>query len=160
MKLFIYTLNIFALCCVLADSDHKSSTQENDSWFKWYHIPLAPRGTKQFLHFMMTSSKGNISVLLAMCAATGEFPAQRPVLRSFDVFFDLHPNKRLSKQSWGWWFETPSCPLWRHCNVIPSVWASNWDVNPWMPFVFYGVVFLFSDILFHLFGYLLFQLRT
>ena len=26
-------------------------------------------------------------------------------------------NKRLSKQSWGWWFETPSCSLWRHCNV-------------------------------------------
>ena len=25
-------------------------------------------------------------------------------------------NKRLSKQSWGWWFETPSCSLWRHCN--------------------------------------------
>ena len=24
--------------------------------------------------------------------------------------------KRLSKQSWGWWFETPSCSLWRHCN--------------------------------------------
>ena len=26
-------------------------------------------------------------------------------------------NKRLSKQSWGWIFETPSHPLWRHCNV-------------------------------------------
>ena len=25
-------------------------------------------------------------------------------------------NKRFSKQSWGWWFETPSCSLWRHCN--------------------------------------------
>ena len=25
-------------------------------------------------------------------------------------------NKRFSKQSWGWWFETPSRPLWRHCN--------------------------------------------
>ena len=25
-------------------------------------------------------------------------------------------NKRLSKQSWGWWFQTPSCSLWRHCN--------------------------------------------
>ena len=25
-------------------------------------------------------------------------------------------NKRLSKQSWGWWFETPSRSLWRHCN--------------------------------------------
>ena len=27
-------------------------------------------------------------------------------------------NKRLSKQSWGWWLETPSSPLWRHCNVM------------------------------------------
>ena len=31
-------------------------------------------------------------------------------------FFYLRLNKRLSKQSWGWWFETLSCPLWRHCN--------------------------------------------
>ena len=46
----------------------------------------------------------------------GEFPAQRPVTRSFDVFFDLRLNKRLSKQSWGWWFETISRPLWGHCN--------------------------------------------
>ena len=38
---------------------------------------------------------------------TGEFPAQRLVTQSFDVFFDLRLNKRLSKQSWGWWFETP-----------------------------------------------------
>ena len=46
----------------------------------------------------------------------GEFPAQRPgpVTRSFHVFFDLHQNKPLSKQSWGWWFETPPHPLWRH----------------------------------------------
>ena len=43
-------------------------------------------------------------------------PSQRPVTRSFDVFFDLRPNKWLSKQSWGWWFETPSCPLLRRCN--------------------------------------------
>ena len=60
------------------------------------------------------------SFLLALCAGnspvTGEFPAQRPVMRSFDVFFDRHLNKRLSKQSWGWWFETPSCSLWCHCN--------------------------------------------
>ena len=45
--------------------------------------------------FMMTSSNGNIfRVTGHLC---GEFPAQRPVTRSFDVFFDLHPNKRLSK---------------------------------------------------------------
>ena len=42
---------------------------------------------------------------------------QRPVTRSFDVFFDLRLNKRLSKQSWGWWFSTPSRSLWRRCNV-------------------------------------------
>ena len=30
----------------------------------------------------------------------------------------LHLNKRLSKQSWGWWFETPSCSLWRHMTII------------------------------------------
>ena len=57
---------------------------------------------------------------LAICAENwpvpGEFTAQRPVTRSFDVFFDLRLNKRLSKQSWGWWFETLSRPLWRHCN--------------------------------------------
>ena len=47
---------------------------------------------------------------------TGEFPTQRPVTRSFDVFFDLRLNKLLIKQCWGWWFETPSHPLWRYCN--------------------------------------------
>ena len=61
------------------------------------------------------------SALLAICAGNspvpGEFPAQRPVTRSFDVFFDQRPNKRLSKQSWGWWFETHSPPLWRHSNA-------------------------------------------
>ena len=36
-------------------------------------------------------------------------PHKRPVTRSFDVFFDLRPNKRLSKQWRGWWFETQSC---------------------------------------------------
>ena len=44
-------------------------------------------------------------------------PAQRPVTRSFDVFFDLRLKKQLSKQWWGWWFETLSRPLWRHCDV-------------------------------------------
>ena len=33
------------------------------------------------------------------------------------AFFDLRLNKRLSKQSWGWWFKTLSFPLWRHCNA-------------------------------------------
>ena len=70
---------------------------------------------------MMTSSNGNIfRVIGPLCGeftGPGELPTQRPVTRSFDVFFYLRLNKRLSKQPWGWWFETPSWSLWRQCNV-------------------------------------------
>ena len=70
---------------------------------------------------MMTSSNGNIfRVTGPLCGeftGPGEFPTQRPVRRSFDVFFDLRLNKPLSKQSWGRWFETLSRPLWRHRNA-------------------------------------------
>ena len=89
----------------------------------------------------MTSSNGNIfRVTGPLCrefTGPGEFPAQRPVTRSFDVFFDLRRlNKRLRKQPWGWWFETLSWSLWRQCNPIymypisdthplpPSCWIS------------------------------------
>ena len=70
---------------------------------------------------MMTSSNGNIfRVTGPLCGeftGPGEFPTQRPVTRSFDVLFDLRLNKRLSKQPWGWWFETPSWSLWRQRNA-------------------------------------------
>ena len=78
----------------------------------WWHSTLI-----SWLRHQMET----ISRLLAICAGNspvnGEFPAQRPVTRSLDVFFDLRPNKRLSKQSSGWWFVTPSRPLWRHYSV-------------------------------------------
>ena len=45
---------------------------------------------------MMTSSNGNIFRVTGPLCGTGEFPAQRPVTRSFDVYFDLRLNKRLS----------------------------------------------------------------
>ena len=77
------------------------------------------------------------SALLAFCAGNspvhGEFPTQRPVTRSFDIFFDLRLNKRLSKQSWGWWSETPSSSLWRHRN-------GNRVLTGEMPSRHYGVV--------------------
>ena len=84
--------------------------------FKWClsSIPESPWWRHQMATF---------SALLALCAGnspvTGEFPAQRPVTRIFDVFFELCLNKRLSKQSCGWWFETPSRSLWRHCDAKP-----------------------------------------
>ena len=59
------------------------------------------------------------SASLAFCAwnspVTGQFPSQRPVTRSFGVFFDLRLNKRWRKQSRRRWFQTPPCSLWRHC---------------------------------------------
>ena len=62
------------------------------------------------------------STLLALYAGKSpvidEFSAQRPVMWSFDVFFDLRLNKRLSKQWRGWWFKTHSHPLSRHCNAL------------------------------------------
>ena len=79
----------------------------------------------------MTSSNGNIfRVTGHLCGeftGPGEFLTQRPVTRSFDVFFDLRLNKRLSKQPWGWWFETPSWSLSRHCNAVIRC-ASYWGV--------------------------------
>ena len=78
---------------------------------------------------MMTSSNGNIfRVTGPLCGeftGPGEFPAQRPVTRNFDVFFDLRPNKRLSTQPWGWWFETPSWSLWHQCNGRDMVTSSQ-----------------------------------
>ena len=103
----------------------------------------------------MTSSNGNIfRVTGHLCGKlTGPrwIPAQRPVTRSFDDFLDLLLNKRLSKQSWGWWFETLPRSLWRHCNELrksllmeqvsrnyPSQWCHTymahkmgWLIGPW-----------------------------
>ena len=88
--------------------------------------------TAQQGKFMMTSSNGNIfRVTGPLCGevpVTGEFPSQRPVTQRFDVFFDLRLNKRLGKQSPGWWFETPSWSLWRHSNAPLGV--RNYIITP------------------------------
>ena len=92
----------------LADFLLKETTTHDDV-IKWKHSPR----------------------YLAICAenslVTGEFPSQRPATRSLDVFFHLPLNKRLNKQSRGWLFETPSRPLWRHCNagIMEKFWWSR-----------------------------------
>ena len=86
---------------------------------------------------MMTSSNRNIFRLTGSLwgefTVTSEFPSHRPVMQGFDVFFDLCLYKWLSKHSRCWWFETPSRPLWRHCNdkwnmgvVGTPIGASGW----------------------------------
>ena len=86
-------------------------------WLFWWRPPcdLYPNHIfKSWWSYQMET----FSALLAICAGNApvpsEFPAQRPVKRNFDVFFDLRSNKLLNKQSWGWWFETPWHLLWRH----------------------------------------------
>ena len=83
------------------------------------------------------------SALLAIWA--GNSPAQRPVTWSFDVYFDLRPNKRLSKQSLGWWFETLLPPLLRHRNVLSS---SNRKYPPF-PLLSHFSVFVCMRYLLH-----------
>ena len=63
----------------------------------------------------------------------GEFPSQRPVTRSFDVFFDLCLNKQVSKRSWGWWSETPPSSLWRQRSEVGVTSSDNWRI--WQVFV-------------------------
>ena len=95
---------IIRLCCLLFWHDTRQFHPYPSAWWR---------------HQMET-----ISALLALCVGnspvTGEFPAQRPVTQSFYVFSYLRLNKRLSKQSWDWWCETPPCSLWRHCNEAYS----------------------------------------
>ena len=87
--------------------------------YSWYEGQHGNRNThKKGKQLWWRHQMETFSALLAICVENspvpGEFPAQRPVTRSFDVFIDLRLNDRLSKQSWGWWFETLSRPLWRH----------------------------------------------
>ena len=97
------------------------SLMKNDISFMKNDISDTSPLASTIILLMMTSSNGNIyRVTGHLCGeftGPGEFPAQRQVMRSFDVFFVLRLNKRVSKQSWGWWLKTPSYLLWRHCNV-------------------------------------------
>ena len=93
---------------------------------------------------MMTSSNGNIfRVTGHLC---GEFTGHR----NFDVFFDLRLNKRLSKQSRGWWFETPVCPLWRHCNAHEHLvyrWICKSHRLQWHQLIFIYVLMVHNFII-------------
>ena len=78
-------------------------------------------GTRSWWRHQMKTLSAQLAICAGNSPVTGEFTAQRPVTRSFDVFFDLRLNKWLSKQWWCWWVETPSRPLWCHCNISQMV---------------------------------------
>ena len=87
-----------------------SSTWNHDDVIKWKHFPRNWPFVRGIHRPPVNSRK------------------KRPVTRSFDDFFDL--NKRLRKQAWGWWFETLSRPLWRHCNTPMSVYMQPINRQP------------------------------
>ena len=90
-----------------------------------YDLLCLPSMLNKFTNTWRRHQMKAVSALLDFCEGnspvTGEFPSQRPVTRSFDVFFDLRPNKWLSKPSRLWWFETPSRSLWRHRNGLAAI---------------------------------------
>ena len=71
---------------------------------------------------MITSSNENI--FRGTGPLCGEFtglwwiPSTKASDAELWCFLDLHLIERLSKHSRGWWFETLSRPLWRHCNDL------------------------------------------
>ena len=78
---------------------------------------------------MITSSNGNFFWVTGhLCRElTGHrwIPHTKASDVEFSCFFNLRPNRRLSKQWWGWWFVTPSRPLWRHCYVVVTFLKKN-----------------------------------
>ena len=75
---------------------------------EFLHVTIAQLACPWWRHQMET-----FSTLLAICAGnspvTGEFPPQRPVTQSFDVFFDLHSDE---------WFPGWMVPGWK---IVPCV---------------------------------------
>ena len=75
--------------------------------------------------------------IVLIASLVSYLPICKTIRRLYDIYFTdsefLHKGqwhgalmfslictlKRLSELSWRRWFETPSCSLWRHCNVPP-----------------------------------------
>ena len=93
----------FAISVIWVRGDHKVIQDRT-------HTPINRRIISSWGRHQMET----FSALLAICA--GNSPHKKPVTRSFNVFFDLRLNQPLSKQWWGWWFETLSRSVWLHCN--------------------------------------------
>ena len=95
MWLFIHYVDGAMACCNIAVSPLLTH-------WKYWSLALNHRD-KSFAFSWWRHQMETFSALLAICAGnspvTGEFHAQRPVTRSFDVFFDLRPDEWLSKQT-------------------------------------------------------------
>ena len=100
--------------------------------YPWYDVcpTKATHGNRKTWRHQMET----FSVLLAICAGNPPEPVNSPhkgQRRGALMFFYLHLNIRLSKQSWGGWFETQSRPLWRQCNDLSIIHICS--THPFIP---------------------------
>ena len=87
----------------------------------WNTISQIPASdSRSWWRYQMVTFSALQALYAGNSKVTGELPSQRPVTRSFDVFFDLRLNKRVSKQSKRRWFWAPSRSLWHHCKVLTT----------------------------------------
>ena len=87
--------------CLILMSDIKSINdicRYNDDVINWKHFP-------RYWPFVRGIHRTPVNP-----------PPPPPAKASNAELWSARSNKRLSKQSWGWWFETPPGPLWRYCN--------------------------------------------
>ena len=110
---------------------------ESDMELPWSGYVILSNKSSNFISAsitMFSSSRYSASRNTSFCALYDDvikwkhFPRppvnslhKRPLTRSFGVLFDLCLNQWLRKQSWGWWFETLSRPLWRHLMITVSL---------------------------------------
>ena len=99
--------NIHSYNALVANRQY-AITRSNDDTVHWHMISFITMDHTHWFPICVT------------CTLCGEFtghrwiPPQKPVTKSFEVFFDLRLNKWLSKKLRRRWFETPSRSLWRH----------------------------------------------
>ena len=122
----------------------------NNIYTNRWHVMSHPC-TQQFNGGMMTSSNGNIfRVTGPLC---GEFTGHWwiPLTKASDTelwcFLLSCLNKRLSKQSWGWWFDTTSRALWRHCIGLAELpmklrlwWIITFHKKLWVQLHFHALI--------------------
>ena len=127
-----YVLKLFitdAACvgCIRRTAAPKSGQGTHGNSLSYYNpsMTVVPQSIWIFFadlwKYMMTSSNGNISALLALCAVN---PRWRSLVNSLHksqwrgtLTFSLIFAWLNTKQSWGWRFDTQSRSLRHHCNV-------------------------------------------
>ena len=98
-------------------SGHRAIAPEHMKYIQNIRINWSYKSNKSCSQNKTKHNKG-MSICAGNSPVTGEFPSQKPVTRNFDVLFDLHLNKRLSKQPWGWKLRRHGA----HYDVILMLW--------------------------------------